>query len=48
MLSGKISAKIEDIELVYHDTDILIIGAGNAGCYAAIDAKRQNPGYSTE
>lgn len=42
-MSVKIPAKIGDIEVVYHDTDILIIGAGNAGCYAAIEAKRQNP-----
>jgi len=42
-LSEKIPTKIGDIELAYRDTDILIIGAGNAGCYAAIEAKRQNP-----
>lgn len=35
---------LEEVEKVYHDTDILIIGAGNAGCFAAIEAKRKNPG----
>lgn len=33
----------QDVEEVYLETDILIIGAGNAGCYAAIEAKRQDP-----
>ncbi|GBF33653.1 FAD-binding protein [Desulfocucumis palustris] len=32
------------IEEVRIDTDILIIGAGNAGCFAGIEAKRLNPG----
>ncbi|MEW6661478.1 MAG: adenylyl-sulfate reductase subunit alpha [Bacillota bacterium] len=34
---------LENIEEVYLQTDILIIGAGNAGCFAAIEAKRLNP-----
>ncbi len=34
---------VNEIEEVRIDTDILIIGAGNAGCFAAIEAKRQNP-----
>lgn len=25
---------VEDVEMVYVDTDFLIIGAGNAGCFA--------------
>ncbi|MCL6611095.1 MAG: adenylyl-sulfate reductase subunit alpha [Peptococcaceae bacterium] len=33
----------QDVEDVFMETDLLIIGAGNAGCYAAIEAKRQNP-----
>ena len=34
---------VDQIEEVTIDTDILIIGAGNAGCFAAIEAKRLNP-----
>ena len=34
---------LAEVEKVYHETDILIIGAGNAGCFAAIEAKRKNP-----
>ncbi len=33
----------QDVEEVFLETDLLIIGAGNAGCYAAIEAKRQKP-----
>jgi len=33
----------QEVEEIFLDTDILIIGAGNAGCYAAIEAKRQSP-----
>ncbi|MBZ4687526.1 MAG: adenylylsulfate reductase, subunit [Clostridia bacterium] len=39
----KLPKTIEDIEVVVHETDFLIIGAGNAGCFAAIEAKRKNP-----
>lgn len=35
--------RIEDIEVVTIDTDILVIGAGNAGCFVAVEAKKQNP-----
>lgn len=34
---------LKEIETVYEDTDFLIIGAGNAGCFAAIEAKKVNP-----
>lgn len=34
---------LEDIEEIHLRTDVLIIGAGNAGCFAAIEAKRLNP-----
>ncbi len=34
---------IEDVEIVYIDTDFLIIGAGNAGCFAALEAKKLAP-----
>lgn len=34
---------IDEVQEVYLETDILIIGAGNAGCFAAIEAKKANP-----
>lgn len=34
---------LEDIQTECLETDILIIGAGNAGCFAAIEAKRADP-----
>lgn len=34
---------IEEVQEIYLETDILIIGAGNAGCFAAIEAKKVNP-----
>lgn len=42
-MSKKLPVYAQDVEEVYLETDILIIGAGNAGCYAAIEAKRQDP-----
>ena len=33
----------QEVQEMQIETDILIIGAGNAGCYAAIEAKRQDP-----
>ncbi len=33
----------QEVEEFFLETDILIIGAGNAGCYAAIEAKRLDP-----
>jgi adenylylsulfate reductase subunit A len=35
-------SNIDEVEEVYLDTDILIIGGGNAGCFAAIEAKKAN------
>lgn len=35
--------QLDAIEMVYLDTDFLIIGAGNAGCFAALEAKKQMP-----
>ncbi|MEW6624956.1 MAG: adenylyl-sulfate reductase subunit alpha [Bacillota bacterium] len=32
-----------EIEVIIYETDFLIIGAGNAGCFAAIEAKRKSP-----
>lgn len=43
MARASIPASIEKVEEVHLETDILIIGAGNAGCFAAIEAKRLNP-----
>ena len=34
---------LSDVETVVIDTDILIIGGGNAGCFAAWEARRLNP-----
>jgi len=36
-------ASLDQVEEVTLETDILIIGAGNAGCFAAIEAKKVNP-----
>jgi len=44
MCAEKVLPKtIDEIVLEVLETDFLIIGAGNAGCFAAIEAKRQNP-----
>ena len=42
-MGEKIPVYPSDVAEVHLETDLLIIGAGNAGCYAAIEAKRQNP-----
>lgn len=34
---------MEQIEEVYIETDVLVIGGGNASCFAAIEAKKLNP-----
>lgn len=34
---------VQEVQAVYLDTDILIIGGGNAGCFAAIEAKKIRP-----
>ena len=34
---------VNDIEEVRIETDLLIIGGGNAGCFVAIEAKKHNP-----
>ncbi|CEP66394.1 FAD-dependent pyridine nucleotide-disulphide oxidoreductase [Moorella glycerini] len=39
----KLPSRLEDIEVVQLKTDILVIGAGNAGCFAAIEAKKLDP-----
>jgi adenylylsulfate reductase subunit A len=42
-MKAKLPESLDQVEKVYYETDILIIGAGNAGCFAAIEAKRKNP-----
>lgn len=37
---------IDDIALKTVETDLLIIGGGNAGCFAAVEAKKIDPGLS--
>ena len=34
---------IKDVEEVRIETDLLIIGGGNSGCFVAIGAKKENP-----
>ena len=41
---SKLSKDMQDIEVVQLETDVLIIGGGNAGCFAAIEAKKIEPG----
>lgn len=43
MARAKLPNDVNQIEEVWIETDILIIGAGNAGCFAGIEAKRVNP-----
>lgn len=34
---------LDEVKIEVVDTDILVIGAGNAGCFVAVEAKKQNP-----
>jgi adenylylsulfate reductase subunit A len=43
-MGSTIPKSIREVEEVLLETDILIIGGGNAGCFAAIEAKKINPG----
>lgn len=43
MPAKKLPQNLNEVEEVLIETDILIIGAGNAGCFAGIEAKRKNP-----
>lgn len=43
MPAAKLVTDPAAVQEVHLETDILIIGAGNAGCFAAIEAKRVNP-----
>ena len=40
----ELPADINEIQTEIIETDLLIIGGGNAGCFTAIEAKRQDPG----
>ena len=40
-MSEKTSMNIDDIQTEIVETDLLIIGGGNAGCFSAIEAKRR-------
>lgn len=42
-MTKKFPVRPQDVEEIFLETDVLIIGAGNAGCYAAIEAKRRRP-----
>lgn len=42
-MSNTASKDLESIQEVQIETDILVIGGGNAGCFAAIEAKKINP-----
>ena len=42
-MSEKTSMNMDDIPTEIIETDLLIVGGGNAGCFSAIEAKRQNP-----
>ncbi len=42
-MSEQQSMSFNDIQTEIIETDLLIIGGGNAGCFSAIEAKRQDP-----
>ncbi len=42
-MEKKLSANINEVEEVRVETDLLIIGGGNSGCFVAIEAKKNNP-----
>jgi len=42
-MSNNTTKRLDEIPVEIVETDILIIGGGNAGCYAAIEAKSLNP-----
>ena len=42
-MSAKIIKNLDEIPTEIIETDLLIIGGGNAGCFAAYEAKTQNP-----
>jgi adenylylsulfate reductase subunit A len=42
-MNAKLPKNVKRVEEVEIETDILIIGGGNAGCFVAIEAKKSNP-----
>ncbi|MDA8228116.1 MAG: adenylyl-sulfate reductase subunit alpha [Desulfitobacterium hafniense] len=42
-MSNSIPQALQSVQEVQLETDILVIGGGNAGCFAAIEAKKINP-----
>ena len=42
-MASKLPTSLEEIEQVALETDVLVIGGGNSGCFAAIEAKKLNP-----
>ncbi|MCX5718554.1 MAG: FAD-dependent oxidoreductase, partial [Nitrospirae bacterium] len=42
-MAEKIPKSLDDIQTEVIETDLLIIGGGNAGCFAAYEAKTKNP-----
>lgn len=41
---SKVPQNINEVEVIQMETDVLVIGGGNAGCFAAIEAKKLDPG----
>lgn len=42
-MSQSLPKNLQEVQETHIETDILIIGGGNAGCFAAIEAKKINP-----
>src|SRR5512147_979801 len=42
-MADETTKKLENIPAEYIETDLLIIGGGNAGCFAAYEAKALDP-----
>ena len=42
-MTEKIPKSLEEIPAEVIETDLLIVGGGNAGCFAAVEAKTKNP-----
>lgn len=42
-MSKSLPKDYQNVQVVQLETDILVIGGGNAGCFAAIEAKKINP-----
>ncbi|MCL4426053.1 MAG: adenylyl-sulfate reductase subunit alpha [Firmicutes bacterium] len=42
-MATKLPTSLAEVQEVMLETDLLVIGAGNSGCFAAIEAKKLNP-----